>query len=106
MAQPESVASIVERDPMFSVDVEGHPITRQQTCECGRSFTQRLLSERFLTILETHSKRAIELTAKQIPGFFVPVHCPSCERMDLGMQARKDEYAHQPQQPYGERDAA
>lgn len=106
MTQPESIGAMMGRDPMFSHGADGEPVTRKAKCECGRGFTQRLLSERFLTIVEAHSRRAIEFTAKQIPGFFVPVHCPACERMDLGMQARRDEYTQQPKPPFGERDAA
>lgn len=106
MMQPESVAGMMDRDPMFSHHEDGKIVSRKAKCECGRAFTQRLLSERFLMIVEAHSRRAIELTTKQIPGFFVPVHCPSCERMDLGMQARRDQYAQQPNPPFGERDAA
>ena len=92
--------------PMFSADGNGQPITRNRTCECGRSFEQTLLSERFLEIVERHSGRAIQMLTQQIPGFFVPVHCPACERKDLGFQARKDEYALSPGAPYGERQDA
>lgn len=103
MPQPEKLSAILERDPTFANDLEGNPIHRERTCDCGKRFTQRLLSERFLAIAE-HG-RAIDLVRQQIPGFFVPVHCPTCERRDIGMQARMDEYRHgpqQPRQPYGE----
>ena len=100
MPQPESLARLLERDPMFANDAEGNPIHRERTCECGKRFTQRLLSERWLSIAE--KARAIELVRQQIPGFFVPVHCPQCERRDIGMQARKDEYKHAPKPSYGE----
>jgi hypothetical protein len=97
---PQSLAMLLERDPMFANDDDGNPIHRERMCECGRRFMQRLLSERFLSIAE--KARAIDLVTKQIPGFFIPVHCPACERRDLGMQGKKDEYKHQPPQPFGE----
>jgi hypothetical protein len=89
--KPDSLADAIAGDPMFSVDEKGRPVMRQRTCGCGRGYTQRLLSERFLGIVEKQSKRAIGFLSEQIPGFWVPVHCPSCESRDLGRQARIDE---------------
>ncbi len=99
MPQPESLAGLLESDPMFANDVEGNPIHRRRSCECGVFFTQRLLSERFLTIVDRG--RGIQGMIRQVPEFYVPVHCPKCERRDLGMQARRDEFKHLPQ-PFGE----
>lgn len=86
----------------FARDANGVEITRQRTCECGRRFSQNLLSAQFLAIAERQSRHAIDAITRQIPDYFVPVHCPPCESRDLGMQSRKDEYKHGPQQPYGE----
>jgi len=97
MPQPESLARMLGRDPMFAVDANNETIQRERTCECGRRFTQRLLSERWLSIAER--AHAIGLVTKQIPGFYIPVHCPPCERRDLAMQGRKDEYKHQGNHP-------
>lgn len=104
MGQPETVAALLRGDKTFSHDVDGSPITRAATCECGQPFVQILLSDRFLTIVERQSRRAIDNLGRQIPGFFVPVFCPSCERKDLGMQARRDEYS-QVDEPGGEHGA-
>lgn len=101
MRQPESVAAILTTDPMFANDADGNPIARDRTCECGMKFKQRLLSARWLTIAENAG--AIELVAKQIPEFYVPVHCPKCESRDLAMQSRKDQYKQEPTQPFGGR---
>ncbi len=98
MSEPERIAV----DSMFATTAEGKPISRQSSCECGRKFSQRLLSERFLTIVEKHSRRAMDIFAKQVPGFFVPVHCPQCERRDLGRAARLAE-TRDPNPPFGER---
>jgi hypothetical protein len=75
-------------DPMFSEDKHGDVITRAATCECGIAFTQRLLSERFLNIVEKQSAAAIAMVTHQSPGYFVPTFCPKCERIDIGHQAR------------------
>lgn len=80
-----------QRHPLDHPDKQkaGHTITRDRTCECGRCFVQMILSERQLAAAERMG--IVPLIAKQIPGFWVPVHCPSCERKDLGRQARLDE---------------
>lgn len=91
MSTPEQLSDALGRDPMFAHDEHGKPITREGRCECGRRFSQTLLSERFLGIVEAKSAAAIKAVTETIPGYFVPVHCPSCERRDLGMQARLDE---------------
>ena len=93
MRQPESISSVMAGDPTFG-ERDGMPIVRERVCACGRRFTQRQLSERFLTIVANQSKRAIDVLSEQIPGFFVPVHCPPCERRDLGHRARLDEMQH------------
>lgn len=82
-------------------------VERKRRCECGREFTQRQLTERFVEIAEGYSTRAVALLRAQIPDFFVPVHCPSCERRDLGRQARMDESKQSSERPsFGDRDAA
>jgi hypothetical protein len=67
----------------------GEEITRVRTCGCGQSFTQRMLAPSELAALERMGHLA-SVTA-QIPGYFVPVHCPPCERADIGRQAYIDE---------------
>lgn len=79
-------------DPMFSKNAQGEVITRERSCECGRRFTQRLLSERFMGIVEKQGAKALELIKRDIPDYFVPVHCPPCERRDLGYSARRSSY--------------
>lgn len=78
-------------DPMFAVDQRGRMIQRRTRCECGREFTQKQLSARFLEAVELHSARAIALIEKDIPGMFVPVHCPPCERKDLRLPHSQSE---------------
>lgn len=75
-------------DPMFGLNAAGDPITRERTCECGKQFTQRQLSARFLEGVEKFSAGAIDAVSRQIPGYFVPVHCPPCERRDMHRQLR------------------
>lgn len=84
---------------MFSVGANGKGVTRERACECGRRFTQRLLSERFLAIVEHRGQRAMGLMTQQIPGYFVPVHCPPCERRDLGHAARIADAHHDAKEP-------
>ncbi len=99
------IDGLMADNPMFARKADGSPIARQSACECGKKFTQRLLSERFLTIVEKHSRRAMEIFAKQVPGFFVPVHCPKCEGRDLAHAARIAE-SRDVQPPFGERSDA
>lgn len=109
MTQPvESLGDELARsDPTFAHDASGAPISRQATCECGRRFRQLLLSERVLAMVESHSKRAMATFQQQVPGLYVPVHCPPCERRDLGHAARLAENRAEPVAPFGERaDAA
>jgi hypothetical protein len=96
----------ISRSKMFAHDVHGNPISRDSSCECGRRFSQHQLSARFMGLAEGKSQRAAQLVAAQCPGLFVPVHCPACERLDLGRQAHVDESRHYIP-PFGERpDAA
>lgn len=90
MSQPESLAQQMRHNPWFAHDANGDPITRERSCECGVRFTQRLLSERFFRVIQNQGKRCLELFEKQIPQGYVPVHCPKCERRDIGHQARVD----------------
>lgn len=99
--KPVDLAEVIQRDRMFSHDEKGKPVTRPKVCECGASFTQRLLSERFMAIVERRGHKALALMREQVPDYFVPVHCPKCERTDLGMQARRASYTN-----YLERDEA
>lgn len=86
-----SLAAAIAGDKTFGLGADGKQITRERTCECGQRFTQIQLSERFLTIAETFSAQAIAAVTRQIPGFYVPVHCPRCERVDLRRQGYIDE---------------
>lgn len=101
--QPTPVSDLVRQDRMFAHDEKGAPITRERSCECGARFTQTLLSERFLAIVERQSKRAIDAVTRDVPGYYVPKHCPPCERRDLGHNARLHE-ARQAARPFGDRD--
>jgi hypothetical protein len=68
-------------------------VTRGAVCECGTGFTQRHLSARFLSMCEKwNGGGALRAVERQIPGFFVPVHCPKCERRDLQLEAKRLEY--------------
>lgn len=68
-------------------------VTRGAVCECGAGFTQRHLSARFLTMCERwNGGGALRAVQRQIPDFFVPVHCPKCERHQLGLESRRVEY--------------
>jgi hypothetical protein len=68
---------------------DGKSITRENRCVCGQPYTQSILSERYLESLERMGK--IDVVARQIPGFWVPKYCPTCERKDLALEARRVE---------------
>lgn len=68
---------------MFSKDAEGHEITRQATCLCGREFTQRLLGSRFMELVERAGDGPVRALMRDIPELFVPVNCPPCEHRQL-----------------------
>lgn len=82
------------RADLFAVYHDGHPragktIARQATCECGATFTQFCLSERFLAACEAlNGGGPLRAVQAQIPEGFVPVFCPSCERKDVARQQR------------------
>lgn len=88
----QSLAVMLDDDPTFAKDASGKPISRERLCECGTRFRQRLLSERFMLIVEKQGKAALELMRREIPDYFVPVHCPKCERRDIGMSARRSAF--------------
>lgn len=101
-AEDDRGLSRVRASMMFSRGANGDTVTRERSCECGRRFTQFQLSERFMLLAEGKSKNAAQLVAKQCPGLFVPVHCPACERRDLGHQSRLDD-TRRYDPPFGER---
>lgn len=86
--KPVGPAQPYADDPMFAKNRAGEPITRERTCECGKPFTQRQLSAHFCEIVEKVG--GMNAVMRQIPDLFVPVHCPPCERRDLGRQATLD----------------
>lgn len=68
----------------FSKDRDGQTIVRERTCECGARYTQMLLSERFMSIVQQRGSHAVDATMNVIPDMFVPVLCPACESRALG----------------------
>lgn len=95
------MAHVTRGHPWLAHDRNGQQVSRPKTCECGKAFTQALLSERFLAMIERRSKNCLTLMEREIPGGWVPVHCPPCESKDLGMQARRASYLN-----YTDRDEA
>lgn len=79
---------------MFAVHPAGHEkagmtVEREQTCRCGRVYTQSLLSNREL---EAAARMGVlDRMVRQIPDGYVPVECPACERKALTRQAHIDE---------------
>jgi uncharacterized Zn finger protein (UPF0148 family) len=76
--------------PFCAADLtqENHVGNGRYSCPaCAPTSRIALLKEKE----EKQRGRALELVRKQIPGYYVPVHCPSCERRDLGRQATVDE---------------
>lgn len=106
MRQPESMANIMRGDPMFAHHDDGTLVTRETTCECGTSFSQAMLSARFMAICEKAG--AHRSVMQQIPELYVPVHCPPCERKDIGRWGRIAEARSLPdaRPSFGERDHA
>ena len=92
MSQPEDVSVSLRHNPMFAQDAEGNPITRERTCECGKTFSQRLLSQRFFNIVARRGAKCLAEFERQIPEGFVPVFCPACERKDIGRRATVDNH--------------
>lgn len=82
----------LENDPMFAQSAEGKPVSRNRVCDCGRKYTQRLLSERFLNIVAMRGEKCLAAFEHQVPQGYVPVFCPSCERKDIGRWARIAEH--------------
>lgn len=78
----------MQANPWLAARPNGDPVSRIAKCECGQSFTQTQLSERFMLMVERQGRRALDLVTRQIPDYFVPVHCPKCERIDLGHATR------------------
>lgn len=74
----------------------GQLIERSAVCECGAAFQQMQLSATWLETMERRRPRVIALLQDQAPGFWIPAHCPPCERVQLGHQARIDEAQNAP----------
>lgn len=73
---------------------DGEEVTRDMQCDCGRKFTQRLLSARFLAAAR-HNADVLGTEAaidRDIPEHWVPVFCPRCERRQLALEARRQAY--------------
>lgn len=68
----------------FSYDGDGVQVVRQATCLCGAPFTQSLLSERFMAMVEKKGEAAVQLMLRELPGLYSPPDCPRCTRRALG----------------------
>ena len=81
---------------------------REARCECGREFEQRQLTERFMTVVEKFGDGAVRAMMRDVPELYVPVHCPMCERRDIGRHARIHDTRSLPdvRPSFGERDHA
>ena len=92
MARTRSVRSSELTRVDFGVlerNAAGGFVERNVWCGCGKAFVQCLMATKALESLERQGK--VDVVAKQIPGFWLPVHCPTCERIDLRHQANIDE---------------
>lgn len=88
----------IDMGKMGRVHSDGTPVTRDAQCECGQMFRQQQLSPAWLEWVERvarNPRRAIQAIQRQIPDYYVPVHCPPCERIDIGRQALIDEHVHE-----------
>ena len=74
-------------DSIFELDDAGAVISRFNTCECGQEFEQHALSRRFLEMVAHNDGHALAGVTRDVPGHFVPVHCPKCERKDIRFAA-------------------
>jgi len=104
-----TVAAIIAKDRMFAHAENGDPITRERKCLCGRTYRQTLLSADFMRLVESRGQHAVDVFVKQIPDMYVPVHCPVCERHDIGNHAKRAAIHHHAGNPDfydGDRDAA
>lgn len=79
---PVHVAALLDRDPMWHRLPTGEIDKREAACGCGATYTQRRLSVRWMTMAERG--RGAQQVMDQIPGLYVPVLCPKCERRSIG----------------------
>ncbi len=89
MGKMVSLMEAISEDQIFARSKSGYRIGREATYECGRPFKQRMVSARFLGIVDKLG--AMTRFRKQVPELYVPVHCPPCERKDLTYSARISE---------------
>ncbi len=70
---------------MLAVDEKGQTISRDVYCRrCGKPHQQFQLAMHYLDSVARISEGALTAMTQQVPGFWVPVYCPPCERKDLG----------------------
>jgi hypothetical protein len=86
-----AIGDLFARDPLFA-DGDDVAETRDAVCECGATFKQRKLSQRFVNIVKRHSLTAFEALTRQSPDLFVPRNCPPCERADVAAWQRATEF--------------
>lgn len=71
-------------DGWFAKDENGKVIEIPATCRCGREYTQKVLSHRFMEIVERRGPKAVDILMRDVPSLRVPVDCPACESKALG----------------------
>lgn len=88
-------------------DANGTEITQRNTCDCGKQYTQWRIAFRFVEALANgRGEKAAKLFMDQIPGGWVPVFCPSCERKELATRANRVYFPPLPDDDYSNRGAA
>jgi hypothetical protein len=65
--------------------------TRKAFCVCGREYEQLKLTDRVLATMREFSRPAIDI---ECPGGWVPLNCPPCEHVALGIDARVADRGH------------
>lgn len=88
MSAPEKPSAKLKS--WFEIGEDGKEIARNIECGCGKTFTQHRVAFRFVeSLAEGRGERAAALFMEQIPGGWVPVFCPTCERKDLNSVANR-----------------
>jgi hypothetical protein len=77
----------------FAVDDAHRIVSRPAYCACGREFTQHRLSDAALRICRypAEQRGAVAAIDRECPDLYVPTHCPPCEHVALGIDARRAE---------------
>ena len=70
---------------------DGRYVTRECVCKCGREFTQRQVSKKFVDKSLRPFGNALAQFQALAPTGFLPLNCIPCERRALWLDHVRDE---------------